>query len=784
MNLSKSYQDLISCCNHRIMVLDGDFGTELQRQNVTEAEFRGKMFADHFVNLKGDNEVLCLTAPDKVKDVHQAYLAAGADLIRTNTFGATSFGQAKYRLQHMAYDIAKAGAQVAREALKEHNDRIRIMGNLVKPKFVVGSVGPIGKTAGISPRETGRTVTFGDLVNAYGEQIRGLLDGGADALLVESVSDTLDCKAALYAICKECEKRGELFPIMVSVSITGEGGRTQSGQTARALWHSLSSFPIFSIGFSSSSETKDVFLHLRDVSDAYVRVSAFVDGNVPDEFQVNIVGGCSGTSPETVHSLTRMVAHRDPRKVPSRKYNLLLSGLDAMEIRSENRFVSIAPPERGGQVIQVNLDGGLADPRTEMPRFLKNMLSDRIMARNPVMIESDRWNVLLAGMESAQGKGIVNSISLKDGEEAFLARAEEIRRHGFAVVCKAADAKGLALTYERRVEMFENMYRLLVGRLDFLPEDILFDPNVCPIGTGRDEHPEASREFFESCRYVKEMLPHAHVVGNLSLLSYAFKEDTRLRDSMQAVFLYHAGMAGMDFGIVDTGTLPAYEEIPLELRHLIEDLMFNRSADATDRLLEYAEAACKGKTGSEGKKVFLPRLEKRFAELKENLSARRQALESEGKARPVGAAKFLLASLDSVVHDIDRDILAELLSCYGFPVSDLGYGVSCEKILESIICDPPDLVYLSAQFATGLSEMVRVAREFKRREIGTVLVIGGEAASDKFAAIRIAPEALGPVVYVSDVRKVAKVVEALVDDSRRPAFFAALKSHQDRLRLS
>ena len=223
MNLSKSYQDLISCCNHRIMVLDGDFGTELQRQNVTEAEFRGKMFADHFVNLKGDNEVLCLTAPDKVKDVHQAYLAAGADLIRTNTFGATSFGQAKYRLQHMAYDIAKAGAQVAREALKEHNDRIRVMGNLVKPKFVVGSVGPIGKTAGISPRETGRTVTFGDLVNAYGEQIRGLLDGGADALLVESVSDTLDCKAALYAICKECEKRGELFPIMVSVSITGEG---------------------------------------------------------------------------------------------------------------------------------------------------------------------------------------------------------------------------------------------------------------------------------------------------------------------------------------------------------------------------------------------------------------------------------------------------------------------------------------------------------------------------------------------------------------------------------
>ena len=774
MNLSKSYQDLISCCNYRIMLLDGGFGTVLCQQNLTEADFRGTMFADHYVELKGDNDVLCLTAPDKVKDVHLAYLEAGADLIRTDTFGATSFGQAKYRLQNMAYDIAKAGAQVAREAIKEYNERRGALGTMITPKFVVGSIGPTGKMASVCPGgndSVDRAVSFAELAEAYGEQVRGLLDGGADVLLVESVFDTQNCKAALYAICKECEKRGELYPIMVSATIDDGRGRLKSGQTARALWHSVSSFPIFSVGFEGPSAA-DVLPHLRNVKDACVRVSAFTDGYIPNDLLVNVVGG-RGTTPETIRTFMRALAGRDPRKVPSRNFDLLLSGLDPMEVAPGSGLVDVAAPERAGKVIRVNLDAGLEDPKSKMPSFLKELLKKPATAERPVMIESVRWDVLLAGMECVQGKGIVNSISLKEGEDLFLVRAEEIRRHGFAVVCKAEDENGLALTYGRRVELFEKMYRLLVGRLDFLPEDLLFDPCVSPIGTGRDEYPKSAKDFFESCRYVKEKLPRAHVIGDVSLLSYAYKEDALLRDCMHSVFLYHAGLAGMDFAIGDTGSLPAYEDVPLELRHLIEDLLFNRSADATDALLEYAEASARSKAGGASGKIFMPRLEKRLAELKLNPSA-----------RPPFAAKFVLASMDSIVHDIDRDILGKILSNYGFPVVDLGSGCSCEKIMESLVCEQPDIVYLSAQFASGFSEMLHVVREFKKNDIGTVLVVGGGIVTDRLAAVRLAPEALGPVVYVSDMRKIVKVVEALADDSKRQAFLAALKAHQDKLRLS
>ena len=768
MNLSKSYQDLISCCNHQIVILDGGFGAMVQRSHLTEADFRGKMFADHYVNLTGDNDVLCLTAPGKVKGIHLDYLNAGADLIRTNTFGATSFGQAKYRLEHMAYDIAKAGAQVARDAVKEYNELRSLKGAMITPKFVVGSIGPAGEN---------QDVAFGDLVRAYGEQVRGLLDGGADALLVEGVSDTLNGKAALYAICKECESRGELFPIMVSGVVTGEDCRLQTGQTARAFWHSVSSFPIFSIGFNSC---------VRDVNDAYVRVSVIADGEIPEESSVNIVGGCSATTPEAIRALARTFAHRDPRKVPARDYDLLLSGLDPMEVEPGCRFVNIAPPGKGGQVIAVNLDGDLEDPKSGMPRLLKDMLKDPALAKSPVMIESLRWDVLLSGMECLQGKGIVNSISLKEGEEVFLTKAEEILRHGFAVVCRAEDEEGLALTCGRREDLIGRMYRLLVGKLNFAPEDILFDPVVIPIGTGRDEHPETIKAFFETCRYVKDNLPHAHVVGDVSLLGYAFREDPILRGAMNSVFLYHATHAGMVFGIGDLQPVPPYADVPPELSRLIEDLLFNCSAGATDALLEYAEACSrnKGKDGSEGGKIFMPRLEKRFVELKQKLSAKRQALESGDRPRPPFQAKILLVSMDSVIHDIDRDILSELLSCYGIPVVDLGCGCSCEKIVEAVLFEQPDMVYLSAQFKAGLSEMRRVVREFKRQEIGTALMVGGDAVSDALASVRIAPEALGPVIYVSDVRKTVKVVEAYMDESKRPAFLAALKAHQGKLRLS
>ena len=770
MNLSKSYQELISCCNHQVLVLDGGFNAVLQRLNLSEADFRGKMFADHFVELKGNNNVLCLTAPDKVKGIHLAFLEAGADLIEANTACASSFGQTKYRLEHMAYDIAKAGAQAACEAVKEFNAWRRVQGKMVTPKFVVGAIASISSVT-----------DFGELSMAYGEQVRGLLDGGADVLLVKSVSDMRNCKAALYAICKECEKRGELFPIMVSGSFVCSSGRMAAGLSAKAFWHSVSSFPIFSIGFNCGLEAADIRTLMRDVDSARVRLSVCADKIIPDEVSVNIVGGCSETTPEAIRTFARVYAARDPRKVPARDYNMLLSGLEPLEVAPEHKLVSVVPPGKPGAVVRVDLDGGLADPKAEMPRFLKDLLETPSIAKCPVMIESIRWDTLLSGMENVQGKGIVKSISLKKGEDVFFFEAEEIRRHGFAVVCRAEDEQGPALTYERRTELMERMYRLLVGRLDFAPEDILFDPVVLPLGTGRDEYPDSAKEFFEACRFVKENLPHAHVVGDLSLLGYAFKEDTYLRDCMNSVFLNHATMAGMDFGIVEDGAMLAYEEIPLELRHLIEDLLFNRSPEATDALLEYAESSVKKRAGSAGAKIFMPRLEKRFAELKRNLAAKRESLGADVRMKPPFASKFVLASMDSLVHDIDRDILDELLMNYGFPVVDLQQGCTCEKILETLVCEQPDVVYLSAQFTSGLLEMMHVVREFKKQEIGIPLLLGGSAVSDGLVAVRIAPEALGPVVYVSDVRKVVKVAEALVDETKRPAFLEALKAHQKKV---
>ena len=770
MNLSKSYQELISCCNHQVLVLDGGFNAVLQRLNLSEADFRGKMFADHFVELKGDNNVLCLTAPDKVKGIHLAFLEAGADLIEANTACASSFGQTKYRLEHMAYDIAKAGAQAACEAVKEFNAWRRVQGKMVTPKFVVGAIASISSVT-----------NFSELSMAYGEQVRGLLDGGADVLLVKSVSDMRNCKAALYAICKECEKRGELFPIMVSGSFAGPDGRMAAGLSAKAFWHSVSSFPIFSIGFNCGLDAADIRSLMRDVDSARVRLSVCADKIIPDEVSVNIVGGCSETTPEAIRTFARVYAARDPRKVPARDYNMLLGGLEPLELAPEHKLVSIVPPGKPGAVVRVDLDGGLADPKAEMPRFLKDLLETPFIAKCPVMIESIRWDTLLSGMENVQGKGIVKSISLKKGEDVFFFEAEEIRRHGFAVVCRAEDEQGPALTYGRRTELMERMYRLLVGRLDFAPEDILFDPVVLPLGTGRDEYPDSAKEFFEACRFVKENLPHAHVVGDLSLLGYAFKEDAYLRDSMNSVFLNHATIAGMDFGIVEDGAMLAYEDIPLELRHLIEDLLFNRSPEATDALLEYAESSVKKRAGSAGAKIFMPRLEKRFAELKRNLAAKRESLGTEARVNPPFVSKFVLASMDSLVHDIDRDILDELLLNYGFPVVDLQQGCTCEKILETLVCEQPDIVYLSAQFNSGLLEMMHVVREFKKQEIGIPLLLGGSAVSDGLVAARIAPEALGPVVYVSDVRKVVKVAEALVDEAKRPAFLEALKAHQKKV---
>ena len=837
----------------------------LGQMNLAESDFRGKMFADHFVDLKGDSDVLCLTAPDKVKEVHLANLDAGADLIETNTFGATSFGQAKYRLQHMAYDIAKAGAQVARAAVQEYNARRGAQGKMVTPKFVVGGMGPVSASvAQVEP--------FAQVVEAYSEQVRGLLDGGADVLMVETDGNMADCKAALYAICKECEKRGELFPIMVS----------GDSQGAKVLWHSVSSLPIFSVGFDCGSGEEQLRRRLRDLSDASVRVSVHPDSSagtaewvrrLAEEPLVNIVGGGKGTTPETVRLFARALAGRSPRKVPAREHNLLLCGLAPMVVTPDSPLVTVGSAmsmpgsakfarlirekhyeealalgveqiKEGAQIVGVNLDDGLIDSREAMTCFLNLLMKEPTLSRQPVMLESCRWDVLVAGMECLRGKGIVNSISLEEGEEAFLAKASEIHRFGFAVVCKAVDEQGWACTFEKRMEIIERMYRLLVGRLDFSPEDLLFDPNIFPVGVSIENCPDAARDFMEVCRQAKEKLPHAHIVGDMSFLSLAFRGNNAIRKCINTAFLFHAKQAGMDFGIMESSALPAYEKVPMELRHLIEDLLFNRSPSATDSLLACVRAAKKNNGGmppalegdwrsrpagerlllallhgldqfvaddleeclktmgdpvqvvrgplmegmaqvyrlfAEGN-LFFPQVEKSVAVLKRAVSALLPAIESERENAAAPSARVVLASVDFGIHDIGKEILAEFFPCFGFSVTDLGCGCSCEKIVEEAYREQPDVVWLSGLFVSSLDKMVGVAREFRSQGIEIPLVLGGVSTSAMHTAAKVAPEAAAPVVYVSDPGKSVLVAEALIDTSKRGPFFEALEAHQEKLR--
>ncbi|MCF0215504.1 MAG: methionine synthase [Fibrobacteraceae bacterium] len=900
MNFSKSYKDLSSACEKRVLILDGAFGTMVQRLNLTEEDFRGELFKGHPVELKGNNDVLNLTAPEKIKSIHRAYLDVGADLIETNTFSSTKIGQGEYQLQEKAYDLAKAGARCAKEAIEEYNQSREAMGEKPRQCFAVGSIGPTSKTASMSPDVSdpaARAVTFAELVDAYKEQVEGLLDGGVDVLLVETVFDTLNCKAALYAIQKVCDSRGELYPIMVSGTITDASGRLLAGQTAKAFWHSLSSYPIFSIGFNCALGAKDMLPHLRDVNDAFVRVSVHPNAGLPNEFGgydetpemmaqwieqyadeglVNIVGGCCGTSPDTIKAFAKVLEGRKPRCIPQNKRTLLLSGLDPMEVSPESRFVNIGERlnmagslkfarlireknwteainigttqvENGAQVIDVNLDDGMIDSKATMTYFLNLLMAEPSVARCPIMIDSSKWDVLVAGMECVQGKGIVNSISLKEGEELFLAKAKEIRRHGFAVVCMAFDEKGQATSYERRTQVIERMYRLLVDKLDFPPEDILFDPNILTIGTGMEEHSNYAKDFIETIKFIKKNLPYAHIVGGVSNLSFAFKGNNAIRESMHSCFLYHAGKSGMDFGIVNAAALPVYEDIPSEERELIENLIFNRSPEATDKLLTYAEtvkgrkndvagnadalkwreepveeriryAMVKGfdqfveqdveelrvKIGEPVKviegplmdgmnkvgelfgegKLFLPQVVKSARVMKRAVSVLLPYIEAEKKGRSSKSGKVVIATVKGDVHDIGKNIVSVVLACNNYEVIDLGVLVPCEQIVETVLKEKPDMVGLSGLITPSLDEMTRVAKEFKRVGIDVPLMIGGAATSATHTAVKIAPEALGPVIWTADAGRSATVADALTNRAKRENFLADLKASQEKLRVA
>ena len=593
MNLSQAYQDLARACNGRILVMDGNFGTQLSLQMPKEKDFRGQMFADHSVDLLGNNAILCITAPDRVKKVHRAYLEAGADIIRTNTCNATSFGQAPYRLENMAYDIAKAGAAVAREALAEYDDDVRNfrtgkLGQVVERKFVAGCIGTASRAAGEEC-----ACGFRELMDAFGEQVRGLLDGGADILLLDGMEDSLNVKAALYAIDKVCNERGELVPIMVSGLLSEPGGRMPAGQTAEALRYSVSSFPVFCIGFEAAGAESDAYPHMMGMGNAPVRMCVMENVDVSkvkphdsesvkecakriwrysDDGLVSVVGGDRNSNSETVRFFVKVLKGCRTRRVPARRYDMLLSGLDPVNISREGPCVMVGR-EGSVNIFAVNLDkgGDVAEARR---------------SRIPVMVESSKWDMLISGLECAQGKGIARSISLAEGEEIFLVKASEIRKRGFAVVCFAQDEKGPAETFERETAIIERMYRLLVGKLNFLAEDIVFEPNVIK-ADGSALAIDPVNMLFKVCRYVKANLPYAHVLGDFSMLGLAF-DDEEVQAGVRSVFLHHAKKCGLDFLVANDEPHPVYEEIPYRLSCLLEDAVLSRTADAMKKLRQFA----------------------------------------------------------------------------------------------------------------------------------------------------------------------------------------------------
>lgn len=897
--LSESYKALIAAADERILILDGGFGTMVQRLKLTEADFRGERFADIPKELKGNNDILPLTCPDKIEWIHHEYLKAGADIIETDTFGASPIGQREYGLSEYAYEMAKVGAEVAKRAVELKYKEERAEGKVPRRRFVAGSIGPTSKTASISPDvadPAARAVTFRELVESYKVAAQGLLDGGADILLVETVFDTLNAKAALYAIGQICDERGEQLPIMVSGTITDASGRILSGQTAKAFYHSLSSYPLFSLGFNCALGAKDMIPHLRDIGHAPFRVSVHPNAGLPNQFGgyddtpemmgtwvskyadenlVNIVGGCCGTTPDHIAHFAKILAGRPPRKIPKKSGHILLAGLESLDVGPDSRFVNIGErlniagsrkfanliregnfaeamnigavqAESGAQVIDVNLDDGMIDSEKTMIHFLNLLMSEPNVARCPIMIDSSRWNVLVAGMECVQGKGIVNSISLKEGEEKFLYRAEEIRRHGFAVVCMAFDEKGQATSFERKREVCTRMYRLLVDKLDFPTEDILFDPNILTIGTGMEDHADYAKDYIETCRYVKSDLPLAHIVGGVSNLSFAFKGNNSIRESMHSCFLYHAGKAGMDFGIVNAGVLPVYEDIPEEERHLIEDLIFNRSHEATDKLLAYAETVKNrklsgnvsadllawrnlsvekrithamvkgieefieadveelrqnidepvkiiegplmdgmnevGKLFGEGK-MFLPQVVKSARVMKHAVAVLMPYIQAQKKAgESSSSGKIVLATVKGDVHDIGKNIVGVVLACNNYEVIDLGVMVPCEKIVAAVREHHPDMVGLSGLITPSLDEMVNVAKTFREEGLHTPIMVGGAAASAIHTAVKIAPESDAPVIYSRDAGSSASLMERWMNPKKRPEFLKELSESQETLR--
>jgi 5-methyltetrahydrofolate--homocysteine methyltransferase len=886
---------LVETLKRRIVIIDGAMGTMIQAHKLEEADYRGKEFARHGRDLRQCNDVLNITQPQIIEDIHRQYLDAGADIIETNTFNSTAISMADYKLEGFIYELNRAGAQVARRAAGKFRSE-----HPARPCWVAGSLGPTNRTASGSQdiaSPAARAATFDQLRDAYYEQIRGLVEGGVDLLLVETIFDTLNGKAALFAAQQYFEDTGKRLPLLASVTIVDLSGRTLSGQTIEAFWISVSGAPLLSVGINCALGAKQMRPHIEELSRlAPIFTSCYPNAGLPNSFGgfdetpeimaadlrefaangwVNIVGGCCGSTPAHIRAIREAVKDFPPRVPPQVERYSRFSGLEPLVIRPETNFVNIGERtnvtgspkfaklilsgqfeealaiakqqvEGGAQIIDVNMDEAMLDSEQAMTTFLNYIASEPDIARVPIMIDSSKWSVIEAGLKCIQGKGIVNSISLKEGEEAFKQRARLIKRYGAGMVVMAFDEAGQADSTERRVEICTRSYRILTEEVGVDPCDIIFDPNVLTVATGMEEHRNYAVSYIEATRLIKSTLPHCKVSGGVSNISFSFRGNNTIREAIHSAFLYHAIRAGMDMGIVNAGQLAVYEELPRDLLELVEDVLLNRRADATERLLAFSEsvkqrgraevqedawrqgtveerlkhALVKGvadyiesdteearqKLGRplnviEGPlmagmsavgdlfgsgKMFLPQVVKSARVMKKAVAYLLPFMEAEkggdGKARAEG--RIVMATVKGDVHDIGKNIVGVVLGCNNYEIIDLGVMVPCEKILQTARDTHADMIGLSGLITPSLDEMVHVAKEMERAGFTIPLLIGGATTSRVHTAVKIAPHFRKPVVHVLDASRAVGVVSQLKNPQTRPAFAEENHREQSKLRAA
>lgn len=892
MNRKEIIQELLK---EKVLLLDGAMGSLIQEYKLTEGDYRGERFKDSKIDLKGNNDLLSITRPDIISEIHKRYLDAGADLIETNTFNANRVSQADYALEEVCYEMNLESAKIARE-LADKYTKI----NPDKPRFVVGSVGPTNKTASMSPdvNDPGfRGVHFEELVEAYTEEVRGLMDGGADILLVETIFDTLNAKAALFAIQQVFKENNEELPVMVSGTITDASGRTLSGQTVEAFLNSLSHVNLLSIGLNCALGAKDMQPYIEELSaKAPFHISAHPNAGLPNQFggydespeqmadqlekfleegSVNIIGGCCGTTPEHIEAFSKIIEKHNNRVLPKIEKQTKLSGLESLTISRESNFINIGERtnvagskkfarlireekfdealsvardqvEGGAQIIDICMDDAMLDAEASMVRFLNLVMAEPEIARVPIMIDSSKWSVIESGLKCVQGKCIVNSISLKEGEEQFKEQAQKILNYGAAVVVMAFDEKGQADSFDRKKEICRRAYNILTKEVGFPAENIIFDPNILAIATGIEEHNNYGVDFINATRWIKENLPHAKVSGGVSNLSFSFRGNNTVREAMHSAFLYHAMQAGMDMGIVNPSMLEVYDSIPKDLLELVEDVILNRREDSTERLIEFAETV-KQSTDKKDKKtdewrlsgvnerlsyalvkgiadyvesdvlearenfprtinviegplmdgmgvvgdlfgagkMFLPQVVKSARVMKKAVATLLPFIEEENEGEggeSISIGKILLATVKGDVHDIGKNIVGVVLACNNYEVIDLGVMVPTEKIIQVAKERNVDIIGLSGLITPSLEIMSDFAREMEKQGVDKPLLIGGATTSKIHTAIKIVPHTGAPVIHVKDASKSVGVVNSLLSKDLRDSYIEKVKEEYTQLR--